>query len=221
MRSLLFAGAVLLSLALVSPAFAAVTFAVPNSVKIIAVNGKETKSKDHQAQMPNGINQVVFRVDTELKGKTLIDADRVQSDVLIMRFTAEETTLTLGIPEIRRERDLEEFNKNPEMTLTDKDGNAVVFAWDRLIKEGFQLMRDYEDELEEYNESKASAAVSLSELGVARAGKKVSRSVGAWNTGSETVEKSGDQAMTERMLKYWYQQADDDTRKRFWEWISE
>lgn len=84
-------------------------------------------------------------------------------------------------------------------------------------------MRDFDKELVDYNQTDAPAAVRFGEVSASPAVAQGSANTTLQSAGNAPPAgtPTGDQAMAEKMLKYWYQQADDETRQRFWEWITE
>lgn len=207
------------SLLISASAFASVIVTVPKTVKILAVNGNEVSVKQ-RVNPPNGLCQIVFRVDTELAGSNVIDGEKVRSDVFILKFEATDERVDIKIPEIKRKYDLDKFNKDPDIQLVSSKGGAVPYDFDRLKKDGFQLMRDYEAELASYNQTDAPAAVRLGETATVPTVTKNNQINSSWDVERQS-QPASDQSVTDNMLKYWYQQADDETRQKFLEWISE
>lgn len=222
MKSIKLVAVVLLCLFVwVSPALATVSLSVPKTVKILAVNGEEVKDKS-TVVMPDGVNQVAFRIDTELAGKSLLDGKRVVSDVLIAKFSASNQGLTMQLPEVKKQYHLDKFNRDPEVKLLNAQGESIPLVLDKLIKEGFQVLRDYDDELADYNQTDAPAAVRFGETAATALRQNAAVPIPQAPVSAEmTGVPGGDQATAETMLKYWYQQADDETRQRFWQWSKE
>ncbi len=125
------------------------------------------------------------------------------------------------------------FNRNPEIRLLAADNTPLPFAKDKLIKEGFQLGRDYEQELAEYNSSNAPAALATL-VSVPNQQAQVQPEVNTLPpssaASSEQIKQKQSQAespavnqqkteaeppMTKEMLRYWYEKADEKTRQEF------
>lgn len=206
----------LLTLLWVSPVSAFVILKSPNTIKVLAANGEEIEAKS-SLRLPDGVNQIVFRIDTELPGNDVRGGDIIYSDVLVGRFEATSQALTIRVPKILREYDLRQFNQEPDVQLVTQTGEPVPLVLDKLTKEGFQLMRDYAVELEAYNQTGAPAAVD----GAATRVSGAASAGGNLQDSSWAAPPAEDQTTAEQMLKYWYQQADDETQQRFWEWISQ
>lgn len=206
----------LLTLLWVSPVSAFVILKSPNTIKVLAANGEEVEAKS-SLRLPDGVNQIVFRIDTELPGNDVRGGDIIYSDVLVGRFEATSQALTIRVPKILREYDLRQFNQEPDVQLVTQAGEPVPLVLDKLTKEGFQLMRDYAVELEAYNQTGAPAAVD----GAATRVSGAASAGGNLQDSSWAAPPAEDQTTAEQMLKYWYQQADDETQQRFWEWISQ
>jgi len=206
----------LLTLLWVSPVSAFVILKSPNTIKVLAVNGEEVDAKS-SLNLPDGVNQIVFRIDTELPGDDVRGGDKIYSDVLVVRFEAASQALTIRVPKILREYDMRQFNEEPDVQLVTQAGEPVPLVLDKLTKEGFQLMRDYVDELEAYNQTGAPAAVD----GAATRVSGAASARGNLQHSSWATPPAEDQTTAEQMLKHWYLQADDETRQRFWKWISQ
>jgi uncharacterized protein YccT (UPF0319 family) len=190
---------------LLSPlAFADNSMRLPNNVKVVAINGENT-SESGRIQLPNGTNQIALRyADSFGHGS---DAEPVQSEVIVATFEANNQQLRLDIPTIKKEAQLESFNRKPQISITTTNGAKINVKTDVLKKEGIQIFRDYEQELAKFNKSGSPAAV-------APATQAAIPSVGA----ASDVQGTADAA---KMLMYWYQQADPATREMFKAWIAQ
>lgn len=201
--------AVLFSFYLAPSAWADVTLRLPDSLKVVAANGENTDLSGH-IPLPDGLNQLAVRLETEF-GRTPDEMELAYSDVFVMTFTAADTRLSLQLPKVRDAAQLKRFNRDPDLRLTDQDGQPLKIQIARLEKEGFQLMRDYGAELSAFNQSDSPAAVGSLDT---------SQSVQGPAAPSLVKPGTNQAAMAEAMLKYWYQQADAATRARFKAWIN-
>lgn len=189
-----------------SSAFAAVTLNLPEGLQIVAVNGLNADIYK-QAQLPNGLNQIAVRYEGEF-GRSAHDAEILYSDVFVVIFKAAEATLAMKPLGIQKVSHLEKFNRSPRIRIVDQNGVAVATAVEKLQKDGFQLLRNYEQELVAFNRSSSPAAV------------RGSMNLPAPAAVPTPVQPGQQVKMTEQMLKYWYLQADEETRQRFREWIN-
>lgn len=205
-----------------TPALAAPVLQLPEQIKVILINGTKPASTQN-IELNNERNQLVFRFEGEL-GHSFDDKERVHSDVFVVLFSAEGKTLKLSIPKIRNEIQLKKFNEHPNIKIASQTNNDIPYAIDKLEKDGFQVMRDYQQELKDFNESSSSAAVHLDtkedSAGHQGINKEIENSKKQQQVTSYNETETAP-TLAEEMLKYWYQQADKKTKERFKQWISE
>ena len=212
-------------------ALAGVELELPKNITAVAVNGQNTKFEE-TVSLPDGVNQVVVQFQGELgRGQYDDDAEMGYSEVFVVKFTARNQSLKMVTPRIKSVLDLEAFNRDADIRILDNAGRSIDSQKAKLEIDGFQLFRNYENELKTFNQTDSPAAVSLYQpvssspvsKGSESASTVVSAAVqpasGSKQTGSVTQKSSGD--MAEKMLKYWYQQADEATRERFKRWINQ
>ena len=85
---------------------------------------------------------------------------------------------------------------------------------DVLEKEGFQVFRDYPGELEAFNRNSSPAAIRMQLPGLADADTDT-----AGPSPKAGDQGAPDQETVRQMLRYWYLQADKQTRKEWKNWI--
>ncbi|OBU14418.1 hypothetical protein AYY19_06725 [Photobacterium aquimaris] len=198
----------LLSLAACSisfSSFADVTLNLPQSAELVLVNGVNTEGNATQT-LNNGSNQIAFRYDKNYRENG--DTHLFRSEVVVMTFSGNDATYTLQLPKISSAYQAQKFNRQPTLHLLAANGSEVPFKHDVLIKEGLQINRDYQQEIAQYNLSKAPAALAtaITANEMQRAQQQVS-----------PAEKDGhiDQAYVAKMLNYWYSKADTATQEKF------
>ncbi len=216
-------------------AVAQTTLFFPKTVEILAVNGKEIAKPRRSIQLPDGKSQLLVRLAVDVGRR--FDPDMEYSQPVIMTFSAENEQLALVPPKIKSAHDMRVFKQKMNLTLIDKQDNPVSFTRDELVKSGLQFNRDYEQELSQYNQSSAPAALSTQIESVQQQEKAVIKSTPAISGGDNSqaateVKKKGlqkrekaamdtsqptsnDQAMAREMLYYWYKKADKKTRQEF------
>lgn len=200
-------------------AFAEVQLTVGEGVSILAVNGVEAGSgklfsSAVSAHLKEGINQVLVGYTAEVKAGDDTELETIQPTVLL--FSTGNENLNVSAPEIKTLGALEKFEKNLNWNLTSSSGKPVAFEATLLKQEGFQLARDYERELEEFNRSGHEAALQKTMIiKPAATGTTAKKAVPSQNSLSR--EK---QNMAMEMLIYWYNQADEKTRSSFKELIN-
>ncbi|CEO38888.1 DUF2057 domain-containing protein [Photobacterium kishitanii] len=198
----------LLSLAMCGisfPSFADVTLNLPQSAELVLVNGVNAQGNAPQT-LNNGSNQIAFRYDKNYRENG--DTHLFHSEVVVMTFSGNDATYTLQLPNISSAYQAQKFNRQPTMSLLTANGTEVPFKHDVLIKDGIQINRDFQQEIAQYNLSKAPAALTtaIAANEMQRAQQQVS-----------PAEKDGqiDQAYVTKMLNYWYNKANTTTQQHF------
>lgn len=194
-----------------STAYANVEVTLPSNSELVLVNGKESGGTD-KLTLDNGENQLALRYSGRYQQQG--SQTQFSSDVIIMTFSAENTSLTIAMPRIRSNSAADAFNRSPKISLKDSSGVDIAFHQDKLIKDGMQLGRDYEKEIFDYNSSSQVAALGA-------LAKPITTQVAPKQVPIENItqqvndSKQTDQINVGQMLDFWYQQADEETRKAF------
>ena len=206
---------------------AAVKLSIAEGIEVLAINGElSTENATFNAGgsreallLDNGANQLLVQYGTEIQiaGD---DPEYSVTDVFVLLFELTDSAATLKAPKIKRQRDLDKFNRAPRWQIAQQSAGAVPLQVAKLKKEGFQLNRDYQAELKEFNRGLSpaalpplAAAVDIKQQAVAAVTSK-SKQARSLNQVS-----NGEAEMALDMLKYWYQKADQKTRSRFQQWI--
>lgn len=205
-----------------NPAWAGVELELPENVTAVAVNGENRKTQG-RVSLPDGMNQVAVQFVGILGSRYDDDADMGYSDVFVVKFAARNQRLKMEMPRIRRALDLEKFNRESDIRIVTADGRTVDSEIAKLEKEGIQVFRDFEKELEDFNKTDSPAAVNKlrSVSGKPDPAKEPSKNTPAETKQVEPIQKQPAGNMAEKMLKYWYQRSDEATRERFKRWINQ
>ncbi len=218
-------------LCLGNPAWAGVELELPENMTAVAVNG-ENRKVEGRVRLPDGMNQVVVQFVGILGSRYDDDADMGYSDVFVVKFEGQNQALKMEIPRIKRSLDLEKFNRESDIRIVNAAGRTVACDIAKLEKEGFQVFRDFAKELEDFNQTDSPAAVNVSrsvsgEASPAKA-EAATDEVPSKRSSEQTKQSEPipqqpgpEGSMAEKMLKYWYQQADEATRERFKRWINQ
>ncbi|MGL5047229.1 MAG: YccT family protein [Shewanella sp.] len=197
-----------LILGVVQPATADVKLSLPKNAEVLMVNGKQAVKSDHLV-LADGINQIAFRYAAQYRQQA--DSVHYLSDVLIVRFDASAQALTLTLPAINSATDAKKFDKAPKLTLLNAQAEAVSFSSDKLIKNGLQLGRDFEDEILQYNLSNHPASLNITmQASTAPIATTVNE-----RPSQTTSASSPSQAEISQMLDYWYGKANEKTKTSF------
>ncbi|RTR26330.1 YccT family protein [Shewanella atlantica] len=203
-----------------SQAWADPTLSFPNSAELLVVNGKSTEA-DSPVTLTEGKNQIVFKYNTSFRQQG--QQKRFSSEAIILSFEASNQTYKLKLPKLKSSSDADKFNSAPLIQLSDHKDLAVNYDTDILTKEGLQLGRDYSEEISLYNQTEASAAVAGFVIGKETANGHNAEAITTTSLPKSPASKqatsqskeSPDQINVGQMLDFWYQQADEETRKAF------
>lgn len=206
----------ILAMSISSLATAAVTLHVPDDVTLFVANGQKAKlsgslfASSKTIELPNGENQIVFQYEPYFSQGN--DRIGVESNVIIAKFSANDTDLNFELPKYRDHRVAEQEIKQMQWQLVDEQGEAVTKSEDKLVKSGMQIGRDYAREAADYNQTGGIAAIGTA-VSVATIKTEPVANV-------ETKVKAGDNT-AEEMLHFWYDKADEATKARFKAYINQ
>lgn len=200
------------TLFLTTSVFAETTLNIPRPYAIYLVDGKDHKGFGHSLQFAEGDHQVVMRFEGNYSTKN--DTRMVNAEPLVVNFkTNGQEQLTFNLPVLRDAIQAREFVKAQKLNLIDEQTKAVkdadIFVMPK--KEGFQLDRNYQDELLALG--KAYHQPVFHEDGT------ISAADGTQITNGSANVSDNKQIQTLEMMKYWYNRADPQTRKAFQYWI--
>ena len=191
-------------------ALTSATLAIPQPYIVYLLDGKAVKNEllDDKQSLPlaKGKHQLVIRFEGSFRDQgenRLISGEPVVYSLDI----AGNESLALEFTYPRDYRAAEQYLKNQQLKLVDtktgKEVKADYFVMPK--KEGLQIGRNYQEELESMGKAFAQSAASVPVATAAAA---------ATATNGLTGQ---DQSL--EMLKYWYLKADSKTRKDFQHWI--
>ncbi|EOD79346.1 hypothetical protein D515_01799 [Grimontia indica] len=209
-----FAFASVLTALLSFGAHADVTLHLNDNIELLAYNGQAHQSsmfsKEEPVVLADGTQQLAFRyVESFEEGK---DVTFVRSDVLVVKFEAQDTEIFFDFPEHKNKRQVRQFNDSPEFKILDGSQNTILFEQNKLLKSGFQLSRDYLSEMQRFNQTDAPASLQLG------ASEVVAQPVAQPTTTPRArVVVGGKDALNEveYQLHYWFDKADAETQARF------
>ena len=180
-------------------------------VVLLAANGESVEEGSENIRntiVPNGINQLVVQYEAEIKvASNEYELENSKSYVIV--FDEVDNNLSLSAPRINSQRELDTFNVKGDWKLSDKGNQEIQYKADVLKKEGFQLNRDYERELEEFNLTSSPAAIRF---------KNRPYKSSVYSSQPEQHDQS---EMAAKMLEYWYMKADAETKASFKAWVNQ
>lgn len=216
-------GSTIVSIILVllsSPLLADVKLSVAPDISLIAVNGSEIESNSFFenkkiATLPDGKNQILVQYTAEVKTSGGFEVE--SSDAHVIVFTAVDKAIQLSVPVIKKISEFREFNRGNSWLLKDSSGHSVEYLSEALIKEGFQINRNYEQELSKLNESGGETSItnSMKIAGFSSDSDIKNKPVlNGYNNKDDSIN------LPATLLRYWYLNADVETRETFKAWVN-
>ena len=197
------AGSVLL---VSSAVFAGVTVELHRDLAPVVIDGEEVGFRigtQSLIELENGKNQLVVRVSKLIPKQN--EFEKYYSYPVVLTFEARDTALYVTPAEIVRSKEqAKRFRKNPVMDVTDSSGKPFA-VHQGVLMPGTGLVRDYEDELADYNQEHGFMVA---------AGGEPEQILKAAPVTTEKTETS--QAMD--MVQYWYGKASAKEKQQFAEW---
>ncbi|MGR6743885.1 YccT family protein [Aeromonas veronii] len=186
----------------------------PYVVQLIDGQSINPKLLDKTSTFPlsAGKHQLVVAFEGNYSSRNEIKL--VTAEPLVLNFTAADNQqLVLDYKKPRNEAEAKQFVKEQKVALKDKVSgqqvNSEQFVMPKV--EGFQLTRDYQQELinmgKAFNQPKVVAVSSAAVMAAASAPVQVAPS----------KAQSNPEALTQ--LQNWYNKADAETRKAFQIWV--
>ncbi|MBO9482108.1 DUF2057 domain-containing protein [Salinisphaera sp. G21_0] len=216
-------GALLIS-TLAMPVIADNTLVLPEKTKLLVLDGKDA---DHlgskkDLSLGNGRHQLVFQLKTLVRDGG--DTKMFTTSPYIMTFDLSgDQTYTINAPRLKTTRDTDKLSQSPkaQFSITNSKGQTIPYEFSVLNKSGLLIGGDTVEDIQKFNLSDSPAAVRAMAGTVYIANPQgVSYQV-AQSRPSVMPAPATAQPMSESMLQYWYNQADETTRERFLQWISD
>ncbi|MCM7535831.1 curli synthesis inhibitor [Enterobacter sp. DN] len=206
--------------ALIMPVFVfATTLRLSTDIDLLVLDGKKVSSSllrgADSIELDNGPHQVVFRVE-----KTIRLADNEQqvyiSPPLVVSFNTQLISqVNFRLPRLETEKESLAFDASPRIELVDGDSMPIPVKLDILALTKRSKGTDYEADTETYN--RASRRASLPQFATMMADDSTLLS----GVSELDVLPPQSQTLTEQRLKFWFQNADPDTRARFLQWAKQ
>ena len=216
----------LLASSLAMSAMADNTLILPEKSKLLVLDGKGTDSiKDSQKlTLKDGRHQVVFQLKTLVREGG--DTNMFSSTPYIMTFDLSgDQTYTIEGPSLKTSRDVKQLENAPENSfkLLSDSGKKEPYKFSVLNKPGILIGADTVEDIQKLNLSDNPAAVRefAGAVYIATA-QGISYQFAPQHPAVQVMPAPVvAPPMSETMLQYWYNQADEATRTRFMKWVSE
>lgn len=208
--------------ALAAPAIADNIVVLPAATRLLVVDGKDASDmkRARELTLEDGRHQVVFQLRGLVRDGA--DSDMFTSSPYIMTFDLNgDQTFTIKAPPLRNRKDAKKLTRSPEalITLTSQDGSNIPVEFSVLERRGMLVGRDIVEDIQKFNLSDDRAAVRSMAGTVFVAANDSSQVLPLPAASVEADAES--QAMSEKMLQYWYNQADEAARARFLRWVEQ
>ncbi|MBM3071220.1 DUF2057 family protein [Enterobacter sp. RHBSTW-00994] len=197
----------------------ATTLRLSTDIDLLVLDGKKVSSSllrgADSIELDNGPHQLVFRIE-----KTIRLANHEQrmyiSPPLIASFNTQRISqVNFSLPRLETEKESQAFESAPRLELLDGDAMPIPVKLDILALTKTPKGPDYEADTEIYN--KAGKRASLPQFATMMADDSTLLS----GVSELDVIPPQSQTLTEQRLKFWFQQADPDTRARFLQWAKQ
>lgn len=214
----------LLVFSLAMPVIAGNTLIFPEKTKLLVLDGKGAEKLNKMSHvslsLSDGRHQLVFQLKTLVREGG--DSKMFTSSPYIMTFDlAGDQTFTITAPKLKTVRDTDKLSRSPktQFSITNQKGQTIPFELSVLNKSGLLIGADTVEDIQKFNLSDNPAAVrEMAGIVYIATPQGVSYQVAQQ---SVMPAPTTAQPMSENMLQYWYNQADEVTRERFLKWASE
>lgn len=209
----------LLACSMISLAHAQVQLVVPEAINLSVVNLEKPQlkgglfSSNKTLVLPNGTHQIAFRYSQPFVNRDTVET--VSSELVIVRFNAENQELTFQLPDYRNaqqaRREIDQFT----WQLIDTNNQRPIEQTSDIIAiSGFVLGQNFIDNVIEYNKQSGKASISMSYLTVDNHAKTMPND-------SQLLQPIANEDSLVSQLQQLYLQANQQQKAVFRQWISQ
>ena len=194
----------------------ATSLRLSNDIDLLVLDGKKVSSSllcgADSIELENGRHQLVFRVEKTIRLSSHEERLYISPPLVISFDTQRVSQVNFHLPRLNTERDATHFDDAPRVELLDGDSMPIPVKLDILSITSTAKVVDYEIETERYN--KAAKHASLPQFATMMADDS------SLLSGVSELDRvpPQSQTLTEQRLKYWFGQADAQTRSNFLQW---
>ncbi|HAU4330029.1 DUF2057 family protein [Citrobacter freundii] len=194
----------------------ATSLRLSNDIDLLVLDGKKVSSSllrgADSIELENGPHQLVFRVEKTIRLSSHEERLYISPPLVISFNTQMVSQVNFHLPRLSNERDATHFDSAPRVELLDGDSMPIPVKLDIMAITSKAKIVDYEIETERYN--KAARHASLPQFAPMMADDS------SLLSGVSELDRvpPQSQTLTEQRLKYWFQQADSQTRSNFLQW---
>lgn len=197
----------------------ATTLRLSTDIDLLVLDGKKVSSSllrgADSIELDNGPHQVVFRVEKMIRLANHEQRMYISPPLIVSFNTQHISQVNFNLPRLETEKEAIAFDAAPRITLVDGDAMPIPVKLDILALTKMPKGTDYEADTEVYN--KAGKRASLPQFATMMADDSTLLS----GVSELDVIPPQSQTLTEQRLKFWFQQADPDTRARFLQWAKQ
>ena len=194
----------------------ATTLRLSNDIDLLVLDGKKVSSSllrgADSIELDNGPHQLVFRVEKTIRLSSHEERLYISPPLVISFNTQLISQVNFHLPHLETEREAAHFSTTPRLELLDGDAMPIPVKLDILAITSTAKIIDYETETERYNN--ADKRASLPQFATMMADDSTLLS----GISELDAVPPQSQALTEQRLKYWFKQADPQTRNNFLQW---
>ncbi|MDM3518537.1 DUF2057 family protein [Citrobacter sp. Ca225] len=210
-------GTVTLMIALCLPVTVfATTLRLSTDIDLLVLDGKKVSSSllrgADSIELDNGPHQLVFRVEKTIRLPSHAEQLYISPPLVISFDTQRVEQVNFHLPRLESDRDASHFDVAPRLELLDGNVMPIPVQLDILAITSKTKAIDFEAETERYNKSAKRA--SLPQFATMMADDSTLLS---GVSELDTIPPQS-QTLTEQRLKYWFRQADPQTRNSFLQW---
>ncbi|ENT4820725.1 TPA: DUF2057 family protein [Citrobacter farmeri] len=210
-------GTVTLMIALCLPVTVfATTLRLSTDIDLLVLDGKKVSSSllrgADSIELDNGPHQLVFRVEKTIRLSSHEERLYISPPLVVSFDTQRVGQVNFHLPRLESDREANHFDTAPRLELLDGDAMPIPVQLDILAITSKSKTIDFEAETERYNKSAKRA--SLPQFATMMADDSTLLS---GVSELDTIPPQS-QTLTEQRLKYWFRQADPQTRNSFLQW---
>lgn len=197
----------------------ATSLRLSSDIDLLVLDGKKVSSSllrgAESIELENGVHQLVFRVEKTLPAAGQEAALFISVPLIATFDTRQISQVNFSLPLLNSQKAAEQFNATPHLALLDGNATPIPVKLDILEISESPGGADYEQAAGRYN--KAGKYASLPQFATPVADDSTLLS----GVSELDLPPAHSQTLTEQRLKFWYQQADPQTRDRFMRWLKQ
>ncbi len=197
----------------------ATTLRLSTDIDLLVLDGKKVSSSllrgADSIELDNGPHQIVFRVEKTIRFGNHEERIYISPPLVASFNTQRISQVNFSLPRLETEKESQLFDHSPHIELLDGDATPIPVKLDILAITDTPSGVNYEYDTERYN--KAGQSASIPQFSTTMADDSTLLS----GVSELDMPPPQSQNLTEQRLKYWFAQADPETRSRFLQWAKQ